>query len=103
MRYIKVKWKHDFEDEPIWLYSELDDARFETRKVEIFNNGECGFDDGKESKLNTRLGIVSVPELIEIAQDAEFVPYDITKEEFEVLWINRFHRQDLLTRVEMPG
>ncbi|WP_353885443.1 DUF6881 domain-containing protein [Acinetobacter bereziniae] len=36
MQYLKVEWMHDFLDEPIFLYSELDKNRNELRKVEVF-------------------------------------------------------------------
>jgi hypothetical protein len=35
MHYIKVFWKHQHRDEPVELYSELDDGRWEVRKVEV--------------------------------------------------------------------
>ena len=38
MTYIKVQWIHNFEDEPILLYSELDSMRNEVRKVEVYKN-----------------------------------------------------------------
>lgn len=43
MTYIKVQWIHDFEDEPILLYSELDSMRNEVRKVEVYKNNELGY------------------------------------------------------------
>lgn len=39
MKYIKVIWMHSFDDEPTELYSEIDDERYETRKVEFFYLG----------------------------------------------------------------
>ena len=35
MTYIRVEWKYSFANEPVWLYSELDDLRWEVRKVEV--------------------------------------------------------------------
>jgi hypothetical protein len=35
MKYLKVKWIHPFPSEPIVLMSELDDERYEIRKVEF--------------------------------------------------------------------
>jgi len=34
MKYIKVSWRHVHAEEPVLLYSELDDLHWETRKVE---------------------------------------------------------------------
>jgi uncharacterized protein DUF6881 len=39
MKYVRVGWKHQHPAEPVALYSELDDNRFEVRKIEVFRNG----------------------------------------------------------------
>lgn len=39
MTYVLVEWTHDEEDEPYQIYSELDESRRETRKVEFYKNG----------------------------------------------------------------
>src|SRR6185295_1628385 len=39
MDYVKVWWKHDNPSMPTLLYSELDERRWETRKIEIFGDG----------------------------------------------------------------
>jgi hypothetical protein len=41
MNYVRVEWKHPHQDEPILLYSELDEERFEVRKIEVFRNGHA--------------------------------------------------------------
>jgi hypothetical protein len=85
MDYIKVKWKHDFKEEPVLLYSELNGDRWEVRKVEVFPDGSYGYaGDGREHR--SRLGLVPVPSLTEIARDPEFEPYQISKQEFEAVW-----------------
>jgi len=45
MTYFKCKWNHTFPDEPIMLHSELDDQRWERRKVETFRDGRMGYAD----------------------------------------------------------
>ena len=35
MRYILLEWKHESEDDPILIYSEVDDANYEIRKIEV--------------------------------------------------------------------
>lgn len=40
--YIKVHWIHNFEDDPIFLYSELDSKRNEIRKIEVYKDGKSG-------------------------------------------------------------
>src|SRR5262245_53946624 len=89
MRYIKVKWIHSSPDEPVLLYSELDDDRWETRKVEVFSNGRIGFASAAESGGTTRLGEIPVPSLDEIAAEGEFEPLEISKAEFEKVWAQR--------------
>jgi hypothetical protein len=34
-----VHWHHEFADEPVTIYEEVDDARFEIRKVHRFADG----------------------------------------------------------------
>jgi hypothetical protein len=68
------------------LYSELDDARWETRKVEIFRNGKIGYASRTDSGGSTRLGIVPIPPLSIIASAPEFEPAEMTQEEFEEVW-----------------
>lgn len=43
MTYIKVFWKHSFLDEPVLMYSELDENRNEIRKIEIYRDGMMGY------------------------------------------------------------
>jgi hypothetical protein len=91
MKYIKVKWVHFHPDEPTLLYSELDDARWEIRKVEIFPDGRIGYASSIEatSATKTRLSIEPLPPFDEIAADPQFQPVEITKDEFEAVWSRR--------------
>ncbi|HWD41981.1 MAG TPA: hypothetical protein VG944_24285 [Fimbriimonas sp.] len=84
--YLKCRWIHEHIEEPICLYSELSENRWEKRKVEIYRDGsmapasedfECG---------DTLLGGEAIPVLPEIASDPQFEPSDITAEEFEKVW-----------------
>ena len=86
MRYLKVKWLHDFDDEPVLLYSELTDDRSELRKVDVFPNGDFGYAYDKKFKSTTQLSKTSIPSEDEIAEDPQFVPETITKGEFEEIW-----------------
>lgn len=63
MQYIKVLWKHDFPDDPVWHYSELDEDRWETRKVEIFAEGTKGFADQIEECGLSQLSVEPIPSL----------------------------------------
>jgi hypothetical protein len=89
MKYIRVKWNHNHQDEPVLLYSELDPERWEKRKVEVFPDGRCGYASASESAGSTRLGEEPIPPPVEIASDSQFEPVEITREEFEEVWAKR--------------
>ena len=86
MVYVKVVWTHDHPDEPVEFYSECDKDRWEVRKVEVFRDGRLGYADSASEHLGTALGLVPMPTLEEIRMQKEFLPTDISKEEFEVVW-----------------
>jgi hypothetical protein len=86
VRYQKVLWKHDFDDEPVMLYSEITEEGIETRKVDEFRDGRFAFADRKRSTGSTFLSEKKMPTIKEIAQQAEFQPQEITKDEFELVW-----------------
>ena len=86
MTYIKVLWIHKNKDEPIELYSELDEDRYETKKVEIFIDDTAGFAEEKQSYGETRLGKYPIPSLEDINSNPEFKAKSITKEEFFAIW-----------------
>jgi hypothetical protein len=89
MQYLKVQWTHDFPGDPVWLYSELDDDRWEIRKVEVFRDGTVGFAAPGEASANTRLGETPIPPLDEINREEEFEAREIDAAEFERLWSRR--------------
>jgi hypothetical protein len=89
MNYIQVKWNHTFRNEPVWLYSELDDRQWEIRKIEIFPDGTFGYAGPNEAFGSTRLSIEPLPPLGEIASDPQFEPCETSREKFEELWAKR--------------
>ena len=86
MNYIKVIWHHDFSDDPVELYCELDDGRMEVRKVEIFRDQSVGFASATETNGLTQLGYLQVPPNDEIAADPEFEVEEIDQSQFEQVW-----------------
>jgi hypothetical protein len=92
MKYMLVKWRHESEDEPVLLYSELDDDRWEVRKVEVYRDGQCDHANSTESTGSTRLGEIPVPPLAEIAAAPEFEAKEISEHEFEEVWA-KAHQQ----------
>ena len=86
MQYLKVDWLHDFLDEPICIYSEIDDERYELRKIEKFRNGHLGFASENIQTGTTFLSEAIFPENEEIALDTQFQICVIYQIEFEELW-----------------
>ena len=81
-----MKWLHDDIASPILLYSEIDDARMEKRKVELYLVRFPGYAFDDIELGGSILGEVPFPEIEEIAKDPQFIPEEITKGEFETLW-----------------
>src|SRR5450432_1700012 len=102
MKYLRVKWKHLLPEEPVLLYSELDENRREVRKVEIFADEHCGFASKDGQSEDTRLGEVPMPPLEEIAADPEFEPVEIQQKEFERIWQLALIRTAVTTTSEFP-
>jgi hypothetical protein len=93
VRYIAVEWRHDDPDDPVTLYSELDEEQWEVRKVEVCRDGRCGFADSKIESGGTGLGQLPVPPFNEIVADPQFVLREISPEEFEEVWRKRLSTQ----------
>jgi hypothetical protein len=85
--YLYAKWKNAPADSPVEFYSELDATRWETRKVEVFPDGHMGYASStKSSNDGTRLAIVALPSVDEIARQIEFEAKSISANEFEAVW-----------------
>jgi len=90
MKYIRLKWNHTNPDEPVWLFSEVDADGKEVRKIECFRNGFCDVANDKVSSGTARTHDPAATRLSALARrDPEFVPVEITKEEFEEVWTKR--------------
>jgi hypothetical protein len=86
VKYIRVKWIHSLPNEPISLLSELDDDRYEVRKLEIFRDGSAGRASMDACVGQTVLGELPIPSLDEINSDPQFQAEEITQSEFEEAW-----------------
>jgi hypothetical protein len=86
MKYTKIKLLNPSPNEPVWIYEELDDDRWELRKVEIFLDGRIARVSELEESDETGLSIERIPPLSEIAADPHFEAHEITAEEFEEVW-----------------
>ena len=87
--YLYCRWRHNDVDYPVEIWSELDGARWEMRKVERWPDGRVGYADEEEEVGGTGLATLPVPSIDEIADQYEFDPVEITREEFETHWAAR--------------
>jgi hypothetical protein len=85
-RYQRVTWHHNFGSEPTEIYSEIDDAGVETRKVEAYRDGRRDYADKLRATGTTVLSETDMPSLKDIAAQAEFTAQLIDKAEFEDIW-----------------
>jgi hypothetical protein len=90
MKHIKVEWIHNSQDDPIAIYSEIDDEQWEQRKVEIFRDGRQGFANSVEEIGGSMLGIAPWPDLKTLNAEPEFNIVEISVQEFENVWENRY-------------
>lgn len=81
--FIRVDWRHGNAEDPITLFSELDEERWEVRKVEVFADGRIGYANERGSFGMTSLGDQPVPALEVLADNPEFEPVEITRAEFD--------------------
>ncbi len=86
MEYVEVSWFHDFPEEPIRLVSELDEQRYEVRKIEFSRDGSVGVASLLKAIGGTQLGSEPVPSLDQINSDPKFLDSPIDLEFFEALW-----------------
>jgi hypothetical protein len=86
MIYLSVEWIHTFPDEPIRLYHEIDDERWERRKVEVFQDGTLHYADAQHTSGSTELSIEPLPSNEEIVSDPAFKLRDISSDEFAHVW-----------------
>lgn len=84
--FLRVEWLHDFHDEPILIYSETDELRYEIRKIEMFRDGKVCFATKETETGDTILSELPLPSFDDIRSDPQFIPSIITEEEFFEIW-----------------
>ncbi|MGW5411792.1 DUF6881 domain-containing protein [Actinomadura geliboluensis] len=84
--YLKVEWFHDFNDEPVEIYSEVGADGYEIRKIEVFRDGRLEYADEHREAGATTLSEVPVGTVEEIAAQEEFRPQVISEQVFEEAW-----------------
>ncbi|MCP2370733.1 hypothetical protein BJ978_001409 [Agromyces terreus] len=86
VRYIRVRWNHEASDDPVLLYSEIDDAGWEVRKVEEYRSGIRDRASRDVATGRSLLGLEPIPPLDEINASVEFDGAMIGAEDFERVW-----------------
>jgi hypothetical protein len=89
MKYIRLKWNHTNPDEPVYIFSELDDKGKEIRKIECFRNGFCDVANAEVRSGTASLTTLPLPPLAVLTRDPEFKGVEIPREEFEDVWTTR--------------
>jgi hypothetical protein len=84
--HLKVIWHHDFNEEPVQIFSEIGEDRYAARKVEVFRDGWLDWADESQWSHGTMLGEVPVPPPEEINEQEEFTATVISAEDFEHAW-----------------
>ena len=84
--YLRVAWHHDFPEEPVELYSEVDDDGYEVRKVHVFRDGHLEYADADVETPMTGLSEVPIGPVESIAAQDEFSPAIIGRQDFEEIW-----------------
>jgi hypothetical protein len=91
--YVKVRWDHEFAEEPVEVFSELDNERYEVRKVEVYRDGRLDWADASRDTDAIGLGAVPFPDLAEINSQEEFHAATVIAAEFESAWTRARHKR----------
>ena len=111
MECVKIVWEHHHKDEPVVFYLELDKDRYNTRKIEVFRNGQIGFACDNIEVGGARLvegPFPSIEEENELNKGNDWgetvVTYQISHEEFELLWKGKGSKISTESKIdELPG
>jgi hypothetical protein len=83
---VKVRWIHELPDEPVLLYSEIDDQRTELRKVEEYRDGRLDAVNAVSHTGSMVLSATAMPSLAEINAQSEFHGEPMSEDELEQVW-----------------
>lgn len=86
MRYQVVQWRHEANDEPVLLYSEVDRCGCEVRKVEEYRSGRLDVAGEGIETGSTWLSETHLPKVEEIDAMDEFSANEISASQFESVW-----------------
>jgi hypothetical protein len=86
MHYSRLVWSHSSPNEPIEILSEYDEAGWELRKVEVFQNGATRYASTSEAVAGCQLSLIPRPPDEEVVSEPEFRLFQLTPEQFEKAW-----------------
>ncbi|WP_081635457.1 DUF6881 domain-containing protein [Nocardia sp. BMG111209] len=86
MRYIKVYWHHDFDDDPVMYFHEVGDDDWEIRRVQVYRDGRTEWADENHETDTAGTAEIPITSIAEIASQSEFDAEEITHNEFEREW-----------------
>jgi hypothetical protein len=86
MEYWKVRWHHDFTEEPVTIWNEIGFDGYEVRKIQEFRDGRLLKADEQHETGEIGLSEVPVGDLNEVAAQSDFSAVAITSKEFEIEW-----------------
>ncbi|MFE9324143.1 DUF6881 domain-containing protein [Nocardia sp. NPDC052278] len=86
MRYVKVTWDHDFEDEPVAYFHEVDVDDWETRRVQVYRDGRMEWADRSNETAAAGVAEIPIAPIEEIAAQPEFAAEEISRDQFERAW-----------------
>lgn len=84
--YLLVNWQLDAPGDPVRIYEEVSEERYEFRKVEEFADGRLLRSDRVSPELPTSLAWEPLPPADEIVAQPEFTVEPLTAVAFESVW-----------------
>ncbi|MFB6457020.1 hypothetical protein ACE38W_17245 [Chitinophaga sp. Hz27] len=91
MQYVKIYWLHREEDEAEVQLIELDELRFECRKIELYPDGTFGIANSNFNFGGTALSDQPLPQLENLGNDHDLVAESISHEGFENTWYRYYN------------
>jgi len=96
VEYIKLWWKHEFDNEPAIILYEVDSGneRLAVRSVDIYKDGSTkNINDLYEEAIEIT-PIPTVEEFNAHIWGEEFLASPISRQEFEKIWEDHFYREE---------
>lgn len=84
--YVKVRWHHDDDADPIVLFHEIGEGQRELRRVELFEDGRLLRSDKVEPDAPVSLSVEPLPSIDEIRTQLQFSVVEIDAAGFNAVW-----------------